>query len=595
MLIKAMALENFKGIREPVRIEFKPVTLLFGPNSAGKSTILQALVYTREIMERHNLDADRTLLGGEWLDLGGFQSLVHNHVHLDRSITIGFELDLSNQDLPDYLSDSEGFLLEAWEYGRTPDVWLATANFVEFKLSIQWSNLINRPIVEKVHLNVDGQLLAEIRSSQDTKNIAIQFLNVGHPMFRDKFSSDGDPTLNWFGDELLASAFVTQHRILQKIGEESKEEPEDSEPEDSSKVDNDILESLNTIFADVSPDQMDQALRGTFTTVYRGIGLVGQVDALPLRGQALQLDSSVWTSGDQSFDPYRSHSLESDLLITSVFSGVIVGPIDLICSQLDKLLYLGPFREIPPRHHQPTRSPDLSHWARGLAAWDILMLEGKALTDRVNSWLEDDIHIGAPYRIEARAYKQIDMEGPLYRTLVNAHNLEDELMNSNLLDEYLSDAPIRRELKIVASDSGTHLEPADLGVGISQLIPVIVATLYAKSSLITIEQPELHIHPAWQVVLGDLFLSQIREKEISFLIETHSEHLMLRLLRRVRETTENELPPGSPAASVDDIAVYYVAQTEGRTTFEPLRIDSSGEFVDKWPNGFFEERAEELF
>lgn len=71
MIIKALTLENFKGIAEPVRIEFKPITLLFGPNSAGKSTVLQALVYTREILERHNLDPDRTLLGGEWMDLGG--------------------------------------------------------------------------------------------------------------------------------------------------------------------------------------------------------------------------------------------------------------------------------------------------------------------------------------------------------------------------------------------------------------------------------------------------------------------------------------------------------------------------------------------
>ena len=47
MILKALALENFKGIHEPVRIEFAPVTLLFGPNNAGKSTIVQALHYAR--------------------------------------------------------------------------------------------------------------------------------------------------------------------------------------------------------------------------------------------------------------------------------------------------------------------------------------------------------------------------------------------------------------------------------------------------------------------------------------------------------------------------------------------------------------------
>lgn len=65
MILKALTLENFKGIREPVRIEFAPVTLLFGPNNAGKSTVVQALHYAREIFERGNADPGRTLLGGD--------------------------------------------------------------------------------------------------------------------------------------------------------------------------------------------------------------------------------------------------------------------------------------------------------------------------------------------------------------------------------------------------------------------------------------------------------------------------------------------------------------------------------------------------
>jgi hypothetical protein len=72
MVLKALTLENFKGIREPVRIEFEPLTLLFGANNAGKSTIVQALMYAREVLERNNCDAGRTQLGGEVVDLGGW-------------------------------------------------------------------------------------------------------------------------------------------------------------------------------------------------------------------------------------------------------------------------------------------------------------------------------------------------------------------------------------------------------------------------------------------------------------------------------------------------------------------------------------------
>jgi len=60
-MITNISIENFKGIRDRVSLELKPITLLFGPNSAGKSTIFQALQYAREVLERHNLDPDQTI------------------------------------------------------------------------------------------------------------------------------------------------------------------------------------------------------------------------------------------------------------------------------------------------------------------------------------------------------------------------------------------------------------------------------------------------------------------------------------------------------------------------------------------------------
>ena len=76
------------------------------------------------------------------------------------------------------------------------------------------------------------------------------------------------------------------------------------------------------------------------------------------------------------------------------------------------------------------------------------------------------------------------------------------------------------------------------------MIPVIVGCLRDKQGILLIEQPELHVHPAIQVGLGDLFIRRDSDaRELvgagkTLLIETHSEHIMLRLLRRIRETTE---------------------------------------------------------
>jgi hypothetical protein len=106
-MITRIELENFKGIREPVSLDLKPITLLFGANSSGKSTVIHALHYALEVLKHHNLDADRTTLGGEAVDLGGFASLVHAH-DLDRRVRMLFEFDMdgSLRDHTEGVSDA---------------------------------------------------------------------------------------------------------------------------------------------------------------------------------------------------------------------------------------------------------------------------------------------------------------------------------------------------------------------------------------------------------------------------------------------------------------------------------------------------------
>ncbi|MCC7383260.1 MAG: DUF3696 domain-containing protein [Deltaproteobacteria bacterium] len=135
-----------------------------------------------------------------------------------------------------------------------------------------------------------------------------------------------------------------------------------------------------------------------------------------------------------------------------------------------------------------------------------------------------------------------------------------------------------------------------MGAGISQLIPVVVAAVEGRSGLTLVEQPEIHVHPALQVALGDLLIDTVTRESSrrTLLVETHSEHLILRLLRRIRETTERELGEGDPAFSEDKLSVLYVESTPGGVSVRRLRVDERGEFTDRWPKGFFAERMEEL-
>jgi predicted ATPase len=165
--------------------------------------------------------------------------------------------------------------------------------------------------------------------------------------------------------------------------------------------------------------------------------------------------------------------------------------------------------------------------------------------------------------------------------------------------EELSDGHVDKTVRRLLLDTGagSFVLPSEVGAGVSQLIPVIVAAVVeGRSGLSLVEQPEIHVHPAVQVSLGDLFIEAVTNEgsRRTFLVETHSEHLILRLLRRIRETTEKELAEGAPAFAEDRLSVLYVETTPEGVRVRRLRVDEHGEFIDQWPKGFFAERMEEL-
>ena len=95
--------------------------------------------------------------------------------------------------------------------------------------------------------------------------------------------------------------------------------------------------------------------------------------------------------------------------------------------------------------------------------------------------------------------------------------------------------------------------------------------------------------------MGDIFIQAIaKENPPIFLLETHSEHLLLRLLRRIRNTHKGTAAESTRLAHTD-IAVHWIGTYEGRTEIYRLGLDEDGSFNTPWPEGFFDERGEELF
>lgn len=136
--------------------------------------------------------------------------------------------------------------------------------------------------------------------------------------------------------------------------------------------------------------------------------------------------------------------------------------------------------------------------------------------------------------------------------------------------------------------TGIDVSPADVGFGLSQVLPVLVQLLATTDGVVIIEQPEIHLHPRLQSRLADLMLQSVQQNRNQLVIETHSEHLLYRLQRRMREAK-------APGRISRRVGVHYVACESGKSTVSQVRLNLRGEMLDPWPDDFFEERFDDLF
>ena len=139
------------------------------------------------------------------------------------------------------------------------------------------------------------------------------------------------------------------------------------------------------------------------------------------------------------------------------------------------------------------------------------------------------------------------------------------------------------KVKVCAKGSKDGVDLPDVGFGVSQVLPVLVECFYAQpGSIILMEQPEIHLHPSAQSALADVMIDVINSREngvnrnIQLIIETHSEHFLRRLQRRIAEDV----------VSQEKVSAYFANVTKRPATLDPLQIDMFGS-IKNWPENFF--------
>jgi predicted ATPase len=227
--------------------------------------------------------------------------------------------------------------------------------------------------------------------------------------------------------------------------------------------------------------------------------------------------------------------------------------------QLKTLMYLGPMRDYPSRIY--TWSGDVpEHVGRD---GDGTIAAALAAANRKFNFKEKQ-PTQTFQRLIARWLKQL-----------------------GLLDSFEARriAPNRKEyeVRVRAHDAKEEVDLPDVGFGISQVLPVVVEAFYvAPDSTVIIEHPELHLHPRAQSELADLFIDAIHarengaERRVQFLVESHSEHFLQRLQRRV---AEGHLTPS-------DVALYFCEPGLCGSCLHELKVSLFSD-IENWPEDFF--------
>ena len=230
--------------------------------------------------------------------------------------------------------------------------------------------------------------------------------------------------------------------------------------------------------------------------------------------------------------------------------------------RLTNIHYLSPQRANPQRTYPRPKAPPTSIGQSGESAIDAILSSRKPANETAQS--------------------PIQQNPALEQTI--AHWLKQTGLAQNFQITPTPQDPELFEVKVIQRQNGTEIPLADAGSGIAQILPTLTLCHYAPpGATVILNQPETHLHPNAQSALADLIIETHQTRQIQILIETHSEHLLNRLQRRIAEQK----------ITADEISLIHCQPKDADCHLEPLNLDEYGN-IKNWPKNFFGDQFGEV-
>ena len=229
---------------------------------------------------------------------------------------------------------------------------------------------------------------------------------------------------------------------------------------------------------------------------------------------------------------------------------------------MDGMFYLGPLREHPQREYR---------WS-GASPTDV-GARGERSVDAILAATANNVRLNLAKHRQKMSFQEMIAHRLSEMGLIDSFEIKEIARGSSLY-----------QARVQKNTGGPRTMLTDVGFGVSQVLPVLVLLHYVpEGSIVLMEQPEIHLHPAAQSGLADVMLAVALHRRVQIVVESHSEHLLRRFQRRA---AEGDVPSS-------DLRLYFVSNADGEAKLNDLRLNEWGQ-IENWPDHFFGDEMGEI-